>query len=168
MDQGNGSKLARLIYRMLRYGLHFVDKGAEYYQWRHREREINFLKRRAANLGFQLLPADGKSFWREGFTPSRCAETVSKPVRFEPLELCLSEKQMPQVVVFARSGRNQCEALEPACCAPKAGALPGCATPRLFASLILNHFRQWNHGALPPFGANPTKTVSKLCQNPIS
>jgi len=51
------AKLARLIYRMLRYGLQSVDKGAEYYQSRHREREINFLKRRAANLGCQVTPA---------------------------------------------------------------------------------------------------------------
>jgi transposase len=50
------AKLARLIYRMLRYGLQFVDKGADYYRSRHREREINFLKRKAATLGFQITP----------------------------------------------------------------------------------------------------------------
>ena len=48
------AKLARLVYRMLRYGMQFVDKGAEYYQARHREREINFLKRKAASLGFEI------------------------------------------------------------------------------------------------------------------
>jgi len=31
------AKLARLVYRMLRYGMQFVDKGAEYYQARRRE-----------------------------------------------------------------------------------------------------------------------------------
>src|SRR4051794_2728603 len=31
------AKLARLVYRMLRYGMQFVDKGAEYYQARHRQ-----------------------------------------------------------------------------------------------------------------------------------
>jgi transposase len=51
------AKLARLVYRMLRYGMQFVDKGAEYYQERHRQREINFLKRKAANLGFQIMEA---------------------------------------------------------------------------------------------------------------
>ena len=51
------ARLAGLIYRMLHYGPQFVDKGAEYYQSRHREREINLLKRRAANLGFQITPA---------------------------------------------------------------------------------------------------------------
>jgi transposase len=51
------AKLARLVYRMLRYGMQFIDKGAEYYQERHRQREINFLKRKAANLGFQITEA---------------------------------------------------------------------------------------------------------------
>jgi transposase len=50
------AKLARLVYRMLRYGMQFVDQGAEFYQARHRQREINFLKRKAANLGFQIMP----------------------------------------------------------------------------------------------------------------
>jgi transposase len=39
------AKLARLVYRMLRYGMQFVDQGAEFYQARHRQHEINFLKR---------------------------------------------------------------------------------------------------------------------------
>lgn len=48
------AKLARLVYRMLRYGMQFVDKEAEYYQAWHRQREINFLKRKAASLGFGI------------------------------------------------------------------------------------------------------------------
>jgi transposase len=51
------AKLARLTYRMLRYGMQFVDKGAEYYQAWHREREINFLKRKAASLAFEITQA---------------------------------------------------------------------------------------------------------------
>jgi transposase len=51
------AKLARLVYRMLRYGMQFVDLGAEFYQARHRQREINSLKRKAANLGFQITQA---------------------------------------------------------------------------------------------------------------
>ena len=42
---------------MLRYGMQFVDRGAEFYQMRHRQREINSLKRKAANLGFQITQA---------------------------------------------------------------------------------------------------------------
>jgi transposase len=47
-------KLARLVYRMLRDGIQFVDQGAEFYEARYRPREINSRKRKAANLGFQV------------------------------------------------------------------------------------------------------------------
>ena len=49
------AKLARLIYRMLRFGMQFVDQGAEVYEAAHRQREIHNLKRRAAHLGFQIV-----------------------------------------------------------------------------------------------------------------
>ena len=52
-----------------------------------------------------------KAFLRECFA---CVKTVSKPLRFELLELCLSEKQTPKVIVFVRSRQNQGERLEPA------------------------------------------------------
>jgi transposase len=53
------AKLARLVYRMLRYGMQFVDRGAEFYEAQHRNLQINSLKRKAAQLGFQItaLPA---------------------------------------------------------------------------------------------------------------
>jgi hypothetical protein len=51
------AKLARLIYRMLRFGMQFVDQGAEVYEAAHRQREIHNLKRRAAHLGFQIIQA---------------------------------------------------------------------------------------------------------------
>jgi hypothetical protein len=40
------AKLARLIYRMLRFGMQFVDQGAEVYEAAHRQREIHNLNRR--------------------------------------------------------------------------------------------------------------------------
>ena len=49
------AKLARLVYRMLRYGMQFVDKGAWYYEQKHRQRQISSLKE--AELGFQLVAA---------------------------------------------------------------------------------------------------------------
>lgn len=49
------AKLARLIYRMLRYGMQFVDQGAEVYEAAHRQREIHYLKTKAASLGFQII-----------------------------------------------------------------------------------------------------------------
>ena len=51
------AKLARLIYRMLRYGTKYVDHGSHIYEAQQRTREIRRLKQKAANLGFQLVQA---------------------------------------------------------------------------------------------------------------
>jgi len=51
------AKLARLVYRMLRYGMQFADQGAWLYEQKHRQRQISSLKRKAADLGFQLVQA---------------------------------------------------------------------------------------------------------------
>jgi transposase len=51
------AKLARLVYRMLRYGMHYVDKGALFYQAQHRQLQIKQLKWKAAKLGFRVLEA---------------------------------------------------------------------------------------------------------------
>jgi hypothetical protein len=51
------AKLARLVYRMLRYGMQFVDRGAKFYEAQHRQRQITHLKWRAAKLGFQITEA---------------------------------------------------------------------------------------------------------------
>src|SRR5438132_92636 len=51
------AKLARLVYRMLRYGMPFIDRGAEFYDAQHRKLQINYLKRKAANFGFQIIKA---------------------------------------------------------------------------------------------------------------
>jgi len=53
------AKLARLVYRMLRYGMSFIDRGAEFYDAQHRKLQINYLKRKAANLGLQIIQAPG-------------------------------------------------------------------------------------------------------------
>ena len=49
-------KLARLIYTMLRYGQEYVDAGAEHYERQYQQRALRAAKRRAAQLGYQLLP----------------------------------------------------------------------------------------------------------------
>jgi transposase len=49
------AKLARLVYRMLRYGMKYVDQGAEFYEAQHRDLQIKQLKWRAAKLGFQVV-----------------------------------------------------------------------------------------------------------------
>jgi transposase len=50
------AKLARLVYRMLRYGLKYADKGATFYQVEHRQRQIKHLKWKAASLGYKVTP----------------------------------------------------------------------------------------------------------------
>jgi transposase len=47
-------KLAVLVYRMLRWGHEYVDKGMQYYEERHREQQIRLLKKRAAALGLMV------------------------------------------------------------------------------------------------------------------
>jgi transposase len=49
------AKLARLIYRMLRYGMKYVDQGALFYQAQHRQLQIKQLKWKALKLGFQIV-----------------------------------------------------------------------------------------------------------------
>ena len=40
---------------MLRYGKQYVDAGAEYYERQHRQRALRAVKRRAAQLGYELV-----------------------------------------------------------------------------------------------------------------
>jgi len=48
-------KLARLVYAMLSNGSAYVDAGQEYYEERYRSRVIQNLKRKAQELGFELV-----------------------------------------------------------------------------------------------------------------
>jgi hypothetical protein len=50
-----GAKLARLVYRMLKYGQEYVDQGAAYYAAKHREQQVRHLQRKAAQHGFTLV-----------------------------------------------------------------------------------------------------------------
>ena len=47
------AKLARLVYRMLRCGMKYVDQGAEFYEAQHCNRQISHLKWKAAKLGLE-------------------------------------------------------------------------------------------------------------------
>jgi transposase len=51
------AKLARLVYRMLRYGMKYVDRGAAFYEAEHQRLQIKHLKWKAARLGFQIVQA---------------------------------------------------------------------------------------------------------------
>jgi transposase len=50
------AKLARLVYRMLRYGMKYVDQGAAFYDLRHRELQVKRLKAKAEKLGYRMTP----------------------------------------------------------------------------------------------------------------
>ena len=56
---GRVAKLARLVYRMLRYGMKYVDRGAAFYEAEHQRLQIKHLKWRAAKLGIQSHPTSG-------------------------------------------------------------------------------------------------------------
>lgn len=48
-------KLAKIIYNMLKYGTDYVDRGAQYYDDQYRATIIKNLRRRAEQLGMQLV-----------------------------------------------------------------------------------------------------------------
>jgi transposase len=52
-------KLARLIYRMLKFGQGYVDKGMEHYEAKYRQDQIRWLAKSAAALNLQLTPLPG-------------------------------------------------------------------------------------------------------------
>jgi HTH-like domain len=49
-------KLARMVYFMLTRGEAYVDQGQQHYEEQQRQRSIAALKRRAAALGFAVMP----------------------------------------------------------------------------------------------------------------
>jgi len=49
-------KLAVLIYRMLKYGTQYVDKGMQHYESKYQETKLQYLRAQAAKFGMILLP----------------------------------------------------------------------------------------------------------------
>ena len=49
------NKLARIAYRMLKYGEKYVDKGKEFYEQKYRQLQIRMLNKKATELGFKLV-----------------------------------------------------------------------------------------------------------------
>ena len=49
------NKLARIIYRLLKHGQAYVDKGAEFYEQKNRQQQIQMLTKKAAGLGLQVI-----------------------------------------------------------------------------------------------------------------
>lgn len=51
-------KLAMLIYRMLKFGHHYTDIGADRYEQQYKERMLKHLTRKAHDFGFKLVPVE--------------------------------------------------------------------------------------------------------------
>lgn len=49
-------KIAVMVYRVLKHGLHYRDPGADHYERHYRAKVVTGLCRRAKKLGFQLVP----------------------------------------------------------------------------------------------------------------
>lgn len=49
-------KLALMIYRALKHGMHYVDPGQDWYEHQYRDRVLKTLTRKAQQLGYQLVP----------------------------------------------------------------------------------------------------------------
>jgi len=49
-------KLARLVYRMLKFGTEYVDQGAEHYEAKFRQQQMKWLMKQAAALNLQVTP----------------------------------------------------------------------------------------------------------------
>jgi hypothetical protein len=47
--------LACLMYRMLKYGQAYVDRGTQHFEQKRAQRELSSLQRKAAALGYQLV-----------------------------------------------------------------------------------------------------------------
>lgn len=50
-------KIARIVYHLLKYRDQYIDPGQDYYQQKYRERVVRNLKRKAKDLGMELVPA---------------------------------------------------------------------------------------------------------------
>ena len=51
-------QLARLVYRMLKFGAAYVDKGIEHYEARYRQQRMKWLQKQAAAFNLQLIPIE--------------------------------------------------------------------------------------------------------------
>jgi transposase len=49
-------KLAVLVYRMIKYGTQYVDKGMQHYEAKYQATKVQYLRAQAAKLGMILLP----------------------------------------------------------------------------------------------------------------
>jgi len=65
------AKLARLVYRMLRHGMKYVDQAAVFYEAQRRQLQIKYLKSKAAKLEYRPSPGRLKARVSAEFLGSR-------------------------------------------------------------------------------------------------
>ncbi len=51
-------KIAVIFYNMLSKGTEYVEKGLEYYEKEYKERVVNSIARKAASLGYDMVPIE--------------------------------------------------------------------------------------------------------------
>jgi transposase len=56
-ETARGHKIARIYYRVVKYGEEYVEVGARAYEEKHRQREGSNLRKRARGLGYELVVA---------------------------------------------------------------------------------------------------------------
>ena len=83
-------KIAERVYRLLKYGAEYVRQGIEAYEAAYQNRVVKGLARKAAQLGYQLLPA-----------PERLREAAVTPGGLPP---CYPNSKTPK----ARKDRTTC------------------------------------------------------------
>ena len=49
--------IARVVYRMLKYKVEYDPLSVNEYQKQYDEQQVKYMKKKAAKLGFQLIPA---------------------------------------------------------------------------------------------------------------
>ena len=49
--------IARVVYRMLKYKVEYETISVEEYEKKYRAQQIKYMKKKAAKLGYQLVPA---------------------------------------------------------------------------------------------------------------
>ena len=52
-------QLARLVYRLLKFGAAYVDKGTEHYEAKYRLQQMKWLQKQASAFNLQLVPIEG-------------------------------------------------------------------------------------------------------------
>jgi hypothetical protein len=70
-------KPACLFYRLLTKGQQYVDRGAAYYENRHREQQIRSVLKRAQQLGLQVIPSERQAESSKWFLESLSGERIS-------------------------------------------------------------------------------------------